>query len=55
MTHKNQLTCAELKTKQRVFYKGFPQTMRLCVHRAISWISAVEACGADADVRSIFL
>lgn len=55
MTTKTGITHAELKTKQRAVREGFPQTMSLRVHRAISWIGRAEACGADADARFIFL
>jgi hypothetical protein len=55
MTTKTGITHAELKTKRRAVREGFPQTMSLRVHRAISWIGRAEACGADADARFIFL
>lgn len=54
MTTKTGITHAELKTEQRAVREGFPQTMSLRVHRAISWIGRAEACGADADARFIF-
>jgi len=44
-----------LKTKQRAIREGFPETMGLRVHRAISWIGRAEACGEDSDARFIFL
>lgn len=44
-----------LKDKQRAIRAGFPQTMGLRVHRAISWIGRAETCGEDHDARFIFL
>ncbi len=44
-----------LKTKQRAIRAGFPETMGLRAHRAISWIGRAEACGDDADARFVFL
>lgn len=44
-----------LKTKQRALRSGFPETMGLRVHRAISWIGRAEACNDDNDARFIFL
>ncbi len=49
------LTFATLKDKQRAIRAGFPETMGLRVHRAISWIGRAEACGEDDDARFIFL
>lgn len=49
---------AALKTKQRAIREGFPETMGLRVHRAISWISWIgraETCRDDDDARFIFL
>jgi len=46
---------ATLKDKQRAIRAGFPETMGLRVHRAISWIGRAEACGDDFDARFIFL
>ena len=46
---------ASLKSKQRAIRAGFPETMGLRVHRAISWIGRAEASGEDADARFIFL
>jgi len=54
MTTKTGLTHAELKTKQRAIREGFPQTMGLRAHRAISWIGRAETCGADDDAKFIF-
>jgi hypothetical protein len=49
------LDFAALKTKQRAIRAGFPETMGLRAHRAISWIGRAEACGDDADARFVFL
>lgn len=52
---KDVLDYAALKTKQRAIRSGFPETMGLRAHRAISWIGRAEACGDDDDARFIFL
>ncbi|GMG81456.1 HEPN domain-containing protein [Paralimibaculum aggregatum] len=52
---RNGLDHAALKSKQRAIRGGFPETMGLRVHRAISWIGRAEACGDDDDARFIFL
>lgn len=44
-----------LKSKHRELRDGFPETMSLRVHRAISWIGRAEECTHDADARFIFL
>jgi hypothetical protein len=44
-----------LKQKQRALRDGFPETMGLRVHRAISWIGRGEAAGEDNDARFVFL
>lgn len=49
------LDFAKLKNKQRAIRDGFPETMGLRVHRAISWIGRAEACGEDDDARFVFL
>jgi len=46
---------AALKAKQRAIRGGFPETMGLRAHRAISWVGRAEACGEDDDARFIFL
>lgn len=46
---------ATLKAKQRAIRDGFPETMGLRVHRAISWVGRAEDCGDDHDARFIFL
>lgn len=51
----DRLTFSALKDKQRAIRAGFPETMGLRVHRAISWIGRAEACGEDHDARFIFL
>ncbi len=52
---KNSLDHAVLKAKQRAIRAGFPETMGLRAHRAISWVGRAEACGEDNDARFIFL
>ena len=52
---KNGLDHAALKAKQRAIREGFPETMGLRAHRAISWIGRAEAFGEDDDARFIFL
>jgi hypothetical protein len=52
---KNSFDHAALKTKQRTIRAGFPETMGLRAHRAISWIGRAEACEEDDDARFIFL
>ncbi|MHC2258269.1 hypothetical protein [Sinorhizobium meliloti] len=49
------LSFKDLKDKQRAIRAGFPETMGLRAHRAISWIGRAEACGEDDDARFIFL
>ena len=44
-----------LKEKQRAIRAGFPETMGLRVHRAISWVGRSEACDGDDDARFLFL
>ena len=51
---KDALDPAALKAKQRAIRAGFPETMGLRAHRAISWIGRAEACGDDDDARFIF-
>ncbi len=43
-----------LKEKQRLLREGFPATMGLRVHRAISWIGRAEAERIDPDAAFIF-
>lgn len=52
---KDALGHAALKAKQRAIRHGFPETMGLRAHRAISWIGRAETCGEDYDARFIFL
>jgi hypothetical protein len=52
---KGVLDHATLKAKQRAIRDGFPETMGLRAHRAISWIGRAEVCGDDEDARFIFL
>ena len=49
------LDYTSLKAKQRAVREGFPETMGLRTHRAISWIGRAEASGDDNDARFIFL
>lgn len=51
----NNLDHATLKKKQRAIRAGFPETMGLRTHRAISWIGRAETCDEDDDARFIFL
>jgi len=44
-----------LKTKQRAIREGFPETVGLRVHRAISWIGRAETEVEDHDARFVFL
>ena len=46
---------AALKARQRAIRAGFPETIGLRTHRAISWIGRAEGCGEDHDARFIFL
>lgn len=50
---KAAITHAKLKERQRSIRDGFPKTMALRVHRAISWIARAEQCD-DADGEFIF-
>lgn len=43
-----------LKAKQRAIRAGFPETMGLRAHRAISWIGRAEAAGDDHDASFVF-
>lgn len=49
------LSHSDLKSKQRSLRDGFPQTMSLRVHRAISWIKRAEMAQDDPDAEFIFL
>ena len=46
---------ASLKDKQRRLRDGFPETMGLKVHRALSWVGRAEAEEEDPDARFLFL
>ncbi len=46
---------SDLKDKQRTLRDGFPETMSLRVHRAISWIGRAEQAGDDQDAAFLFL
>lgn len=49
------LDFSSLKNKQRAIRAGFPETVGLRIHRAISWIGRAEACCDDHDACFIFL
>ena len=51
----DNLEFSALKEKQRAIRAGFPETMGLRVHRAISWVGRSEACDGDDDARFLFL
>lgn len=51
----NVISFDALKEKQRAIRAGFPETMGLRVHRAISWIGRAENYGDDDDARFTFL
>jgi hypothetical protein len=46
---------AALKEKQRAIRSGFPETLGLRVHRALSWLGRAETEMDDHDVRFILL
>ena len=48
------LTFAELKEKERRLRAGFPETMGLRVHRAISWIGRAQKEAGDPDAAFLF-
>ncbi len=48
------LTFAELKEKERRLRAGFPETMGLRVHRAISWIGRAQKEAEDPDAAFLF-
>lgn len=50
----DNLTFDALKEKQRAIRAGFPETMGLRVHRAISWIGRAEASGGMMTHASSF-
>ncbi len=52
---KDVLDHKALKEKQRAIRDGFPETLGLRAHRAISWIGRAESFGDDNDARFIFL
>ncbi|MDZ4394017.1 hypothetical protein [Cypionkella sp.] len=51
----DSLTSTVAKEMQPVIRAGFPETMGLRVHRAISWIGRAEACDRGDDAGFIFL
>lgn len=48
------LTFDDLKDKERRLRGGFPATMGLRVHRAISWIGRAQNETADPDAAFVF-
>jgi hypothetical protein len=48
------LTFVELKEKERRLRSGFPETMGLRVHRAISWIGRAQKESDDPDAAFLF-
>src|SRR5690606_6304897 len=48
-------TAAELKARHRVNRDEQPESLRIRVHRAISWLDRAEREGADPDARFLFL
>lgn len=48
------LTHAALKSKQRELRDGFPDTLGLRVHRALSWLGRAEAESGDPDAQFLF-
>ncbi|MHA7816151.1 MAG: hypothetical protein ACX93N_06720 [Pseudohaliea sp.] len=44
-----------LKARQRSERDGYPESLGLRVHRALSWLNRAEQCGDDVDARFIFL
>ena len=44
-----------LKTRQRKIRSGFPNSLSLRVHRALSWLDRAEREKTDLDARFIFL
>lgn len=49
------LSFAVLKQKERDLRNGFPETMAVKVHRAISWIGRAEVERGDPDAAFLFL
>ncbi len=48
------LSFEELKAKERLLRDGFPETMAVKVHRAISWIGRAQAEPDDPDAAFLF-
>jgi len=46
---------SSLKEKQRALRDGFPESLTLRVHRALSWLGRAEAEAGDLDARFILL
>ena len=49
------LTHAALRKRERTLRSGFADTMRLRVHRSISWLGRAKAEQYDDDSRFVFL
>ncbi len=49
------LTYAALKQRQRAIRDGFPPSLSLRVHRALSWLDRAERADEDQDARFVFL
>ncbi len=49
------LNYRNLKTRQREIRDGFPNSLKLRVHRALSWLNRAERETEDHDARFIFL
>lgn len=50
-----ELNFANLKTRQRELRNGFPESLGLRTHRALSWLQRAEQEPDDPDARFIFL
>lgn len=55
MIDRTNLDFKALKERQRRVRSGFPESLGLRVHRAISWLGRAELAGDDHDVRFILL
>lgn len=50
-----QLTYDALKARQRASRDGFPESLALRTHRALSWLQRAERETEDSDARFVFL
>lgn len=48
-------TASELKARHRVIRETQPESRRIRIHRAISWLARAEREAEDADARFLFL